>query len=92
MSILRKILERSSNVNKSVNIQKECKKLINFEFDNDLFYGIMRDKQIAGNYPVGGEIIAKIDKELYNELKKRYDIKDVKIGDCAVMNNGWSLD
>jgi hypothetical protein len=60
------------------------------------YYGIvfdaMKNSQVGGNYPYGGEIIAKVDKDLLKVLKQYMpdDAKKIKVGDCVIMNNGWS--
>jgi len=73
--------------------EKKCNEIYSFSY-NDKIFKMMLDKKrrVGGNYPYGGKVIAKIDKELYNALKKiGYGLEDVKIGDCASMDNGWSV-
>jgi len=72
---------------------KDCKKIIKFSYNPKIFE-MLKDKKrrVGGNYPVGGEVIAKIDEELLKMLMTIYDVSDVNIGDCAKMDNGWSVE
>jgi len=69
-----------------------CNKFYSLKYDEKIF-DLMLDKKrrIGGNFPRGGEVEAKVDKELLNALEKA-GYKDIKMGDCVVMKNGWSLD
>jgi len=69
---------------------KNCKKYFRLAYVGEVF-DMMKRKQVGGNYPVGGEIIAKVDRELWNMLNNFFDVSDIDIGDCVEMNNGWSL-
>jgi hypothetical protein len=71
-----------------------CNKTWSLEYTGSIFK-LMKDskRRVGGNYPIGGEIIAKVDEELLEAIKKDYNPDtQIKIGDCVSMNNGWTLD
>ena len=70
----------------------KCNKTYSLEYDGKVF-NLMLDKKrrIGGNYPYGGEVKAKVDKELLSALEK-VGFKGINIGDCVIMSNGWTLD
>jgi len=71
--------------------ESKCKKTFELDYDAKVF-DVMTKKKVGGNYPVGGTLIAKVDKELLNAIKKYYNPDTrIKIGDCIEMNNGWGL-
>lgn len=55
-------------------------------------FNLATSKQVGGNYPVGGELIAEVDDELLDLLEEYYPGADIRIGDRIRMNNGWTLD
>jgi len=70
----------------------KCKKVYSLSYNEEIF-DMMLDKKrrIGGNYPFGGEVKAKVDEELLKALEKA-GYENIKVGDCVVMRNGWSLD
>jgi len=58
-------------------------------------FEMMKDpkRRVGGNYPIGGEVIAKVDEELLKVIKEKYNPNTrIQIGDKVCMNNGWTLD
>ncbi len=50
------------------------------------------NKQVGGNFPIGGVLIAEVDDELLDVIKKYYPNADIRVGDKIRMDNGWTLD
>ena len=46
---------------------------------------------VGGNYPVGGELEIKVDKEMKKYLND-IGYKKVKENDIIIIDNGWTLD
>ena len=79
-------------VEKVLNEEKECKKRVRFKY-NPKTFDVLKKYKTGGTYPYGGEIVAYVTPELYKELKKLgWSMKNTNVGDCVVMDNGWTLD
>ena len=71
-----------------------CNKTWLLDYTGSIFELMKNEKRrIGGNYPIGGEVVAKVDRELLEVIKKDYNPDtQIKVGDCVKMSNGWTLD